>query len=554
MEFIRMLRIFTAIIITFITLITSVFGIGKTGAALLKQFAGSRAAAMGEAFVAVADDIYALHYNPAGLVGIRREFGAMHYIDPTVGFNFGYLGYGQTIKGIGVLAGSIFMFDGGKFEHQENDTAPVRTLSVQQDFIYAIGFSREIINNFSTGINAKIYTSMLSEKSFAKSYCFDFGTLYATPIKGLKIGAVIQNIGTPVKYLEEKDPLPQTIRVGASYSLKLLNDYLFLFSADALKYKDDEIKENFGLECVYKDLAVMRAGYKIGNDNGNYSLGIGLRWYGLQVDYGAIFQKFTMLNPISITWKKTRKKIKPIQVEEKIDLPETIIEQPIVKAEQVHVTADGGLSIEQLTKQFNILCKRGEYIDAFDIVLELNEIDTDNIEYWDMIEKKLSKIVEIIPSEKRNDKIYGLIRKAINSYLTIDGNERIAVIASKYILQLEPENQEAINLNKIITQEYPGTAIAETTVTGKTIIEQKLSAALDYIYESKFDKAIMECDDVLALEPNNVMALKRKGSANYALGKKAIAKELWEKASRLLPDDPETKEFFLKLERNGNGK
>jgi len=42
-------------------------GPGTTGATFLKLGVGSRPVAMGEAFVAVADDINALFWNPSGL-------------------------------------------------------------------------------------------------------------------------------------------------------------------------------------------------------------------------------------------------------------------------------------------------------------------------------------------------------------------------------------------------------------------------------------------------------------------------------------------------------
>ena len=56
----RIFIIFAAIVVT---LISPVFSVGTTGASLLKQFVGARAPGMGEAYTAVADDIYALHYN-----------------------------------------------------------------------------------------------------------------------------------------------------------------------------------------------------------------------------------------------------------------------------------------------------------------------------------------------------------------------------------------------------------------------------------------------------------------------------------------------------------
>ncbi len=59
---------------------------GTDGAAFMKVALGARQAGMGEAFTGLADDAYALAYNPAGLVYLNRlEFSAMRnsWLDDT---------------------------------------------------------------------------------------------------------------------------------------------------------------------------------------------------------------------------------------------------------------------------------------------------------------------------------------------------------------------------------------------------------------------------------------------------------------------------------------
>ena len=58
----------TFVLVGFLLLMTTkVFGVGEAGAQFLKIGVGARACAMGEAFVAVADDPTAIYWNPAGL-------------------------------------------------------------------------------------------------------------------------------------------------------------------------------------------------------------------------------------------------------------------------------------------------------------------------------------------------------------------------------------------------------------------------------------------------------------------------------------------------------
>jgi cytochrome c-type biogenesis protein CcmH/NrfG len=55
---------------------------------------------------------------------------------------------------------------------------------------------------------------------------------------------------------------------------------------------------------------------------------------------------------------------------------------------------------------------------------------------------------------------------------------------------------------------------------------------------------IQECNLVLELEPKNVLALKRLGSAHFAMGRKDKAREAWEMALAISPKDSELKGFI----------
>ncbi|MFA5780422.1 MAG: tetratricopeptide repeat protein [Elusimicrobiota bacterium] len=204
--------------------------------------------------------------------------------------------------------------------------------------------------------------------------------------------------------------------------------------------------------------------------------------------------------------------------------------------------------VHTIVKEYNLFCKKGEYLKAGKKISELLEIEPTNPE-WKKTDEKLKKIVEIVSSETGKERISVLIRKSVNSYLGIEGDERIAVLSVRYALQMKPNNQIAIKLCSFIEHQYPGIAKVEVTPHGKTVVEHKLSLALDYIYDGKYEKAILECDDVLVLEEYNVLALKRKGSAYYALGEKDKAKIAWEKAAQISPAEPEIKKFLQKIKQ-----
>ena len=91
-------------------------GTGTTAGSFLKILDGARPAALGDAFIAVADDNNGIYWNPAGLTQINRpalssiygswltgiNFASLSYISPlnrfSYGLSFGYVNYGEIAE------------------------------------------------------------------------------------------------------------------------------------------------------------------------------------------------------------------------------------------------------------------------------------------------------------------------------------------------------------------------------------------------------------------------------------------------------------------------
>ena len=78
------------------------------------------------------------------------------------------------------------------------------------------------------------------------------------------------------------------------------------------------------------------------------------------------------------------------------------------------------------------------------------------------------------------------------------------------------------------------------------LVDQKLSEALQYFYNGKYDKVTELANEVLTIDPNNALAYKRIGSAYFAIGQKEKAIEAWEMSLRLNPKDVTLKTFIDK--------
>lgn len=199
--------------------------------------------------------------------------------------------------------------------------------------------------------------------------------------------------------------------------------------------------------------------------------------------------------------------------------------------------------IKPLQEQVTNLIKQGSYNDAFVKVKELTALDVAN-QKWQTLSSKLEKISQIVPEMTKKEKVPTLARNSINAYLSDNENERLALNASRYAYQLDQSYPKISELKEFMESEYKSFAQTERLIIGVNLVEQKLQASLSNIYDGKYDRAILECNDIIELEPSNVMAMKRCGSAYYVLGNKKRAKEVWSHAAKIAPNDRELKKFM----------
>lgn len=262
-------------------------GAGTKGGEFLKVGVGERAIGMGGAFCSIADNVTAVYWNPAGLAQLKkRELSAMH-LRYLVGVKSEYLGYAQPI-GKGTLAGQISFLHSKSGRRDDN----CNTIGEFWDYegVLSFGYGRWLNSVLSLGINLKtIYTRFDTDE--ASGIAFDIGCLYKTPIEGLGIGIVLQNIETGWKYTDQRESMQLNLKIGTSY--RFARSLIFASDADAFGNK---INFRFGSEYTCVPLSkwglriAARVGYKTAtiSDLGalsGLSAGLGLGWKAYGMDY-----------------------------------------------------------------------------------------------------------------------------------------------------------------------------------------------------------------------------------------------------------------------------
>jgi tetratricopeptide (TPR) repeat protein len=187
--------------------------------------------------------------------------------------------------------------------------------------------------------------------------------------------------------------------------------------------------------------------------------------------------------------------------------------------------------------------ERGDYLSSRDYY---NKIYADNPTDID-VKTILGRLEEVAKVALRIDEqtpAGDMMRKALANYIAPDGNRKASMAGAWYAFQLNPTAQ-TIGVKGFLELKYASIlSTMEAPVGDMNIIDQYLFAALNHIYEGRYDLAIQECSIVVELQPKNILAWKRLGSGYYAIGKKDKARETWERALKMAPDDTELKQFI----------
>lgn len=202
---------------------------GTSGAAFLKLGAGARSTGLGEAVTGVADDVNAIYYNTAGLSTLKKnEFIGMR-ADLFKDLQYNFFAFAYPTKKVGTFAIGLTSLNVGEIEqrgYQDSDK-PDSTFS-SNDTAYTLAYgmklsvmglpNKEEDGGLHLGVGMKAIRQTLAGES-ANSVGFDLGSLYEFNSLPLSLGVSVQNMGTKVKFKNESDPLPLTIKVGASYRI-----------------------------------------------------------------------------------------------------------------------------------------------------------------------------------------------------------------------------------------------------------------------------------------------------------------------------------------------
>ena len=285
----------------------SVSKVGTTAASFLAIDVGPRATAMGGANVAVANDVTAMYWNPAGIAGVRSFQASFTNTKWIADLSFNYVGAVLPLEKFGTLGiNATFL----TMDQEERTTiaSPDGSGEFFDAGSYAVGISyaRQLTHLFSIGFNAKYITERLYHMK-SQGAAFDVGALFDTGVLGMKLGMNISNFGTKMQLdgrdtqvqvdiapgLNGNNPninarlqgdqydLPLMFRFGISSDVLKGENNSLIVAVDALHPSDDFEYVNVGAEYELYDMISIRAGYNelfSDDSESSFSLGAGLHY------------------------------------------------------------------------------------------------------------------------------------------------------------------------------------------------------------------------------------------------------------------------------------
>lgn len=249
----------------------------------------ARPMGMGNAFTALATDVNALYYNPAGLAFLQAAEGTSSYTRYLLGLDDSALGGGYLalalplgeMGGIGI-GYTNFQLSGYYQEH-----------------VVTLGYGYRAMSNLAIGLNLKGLMSNIGQDAYTaidplfqtKGYstsgvAVDLSILYQF-LPQYRLALAVTNVNQPNMALSGEDRVPMMVKVGFAYrsfGLDVATDV-------AYQSNTGDIDFYVGAEKWLADRSfALRAGLAFGSrEDKDASLGASYRTDALQMDYAFLY-------------------------------------------------------------------------------------------------------------------------------------------------------------------------------------------------------------------------------------------------------------------------
>lgn len=546
-------------------------------AAFEETGAGARAPGLGDAFGPLADDAYALHYNPAGLAQIDRKQFSTAYSRLYMGLSDGSeINSSQFVFALPLWRGRKSRTLGFGL-----DRLALAGAYSEQTLTAAYGFKpieRESGSQLMTGISAKYLTRSFSPPPEASNACVgisctqgadpvlsgarsksaldaDLGLLYRFP-RRWQLGLAVQHLTSPNVAFSGSDKLERAMNLGLAYKslwLSLIGEVRMKKTPSGSNGRDYVIAaERFFPTLDYGQFGV-RGSLGVGADDWRQmTMGASYRINKIQADYA-------FLVPVGAV--KANSGSHRIALTFHFGAPtgdEEISRELLEQAKRLRDHGpDYGYEYSQELKPQDLNDPR---LASVRLLIERRQYRLAHKELSDFARKQPLSTALIRLSNRLNltasyypelpeprDKYEINLVAALRGFLY--GEDRVAMLHASYAYNLRPD--EALTVHYIEEMEK-----AVGLKADRLPPDHPRGFIDELLYRIEFantrgDQGRVEAllKDVIELEPESVTALERLGSLRFLTGRYLEANQTWEAALKLETREKEIESLrtYMKL-------
>ncbi len=531
-------------------------------AAFLDLGAGARAPGMGDAFTALADDAYAIHYNPAGLAQLERpQFSAAYsklYLGLTDGSDLGSsqlmfaypLAHGQ--RGVLGLGWDRFSLGGLYTEQTLTASYGRRVWSSDSGAQFMVGLNlkylthsfstpAEASNAFNNGATTGQSDPVLSGKNSVSVPDEDLGLIYRFP-RRFQVGLDIMHLTQPNVAFSGSDKLQREINLGLAYKslwLSLIGELKMVPSASGGTDRDMVFAaERYFPTLDYGQFGI-RGSLGLGMTDTSWkqiTVGASYRINKIQFDYGFVIpvggvQAQSGSHRVSLTFHFGA----PTGDEE-------ISRDLLAQAAHMHEQGpDYGYEYSEELKPQDLSDPR--LADVRRLIEERR---------YRMAQKALTEFAAKQPLSQGLVRLSNRLGLAVYYYSELPepadkfdhalvdslhrffyGQDRLAMLQASFALSMKPDDAK---LGHLLDDMEKAVKIKATRLPPdhpRGFIEEMLWQAEFANTRGEMGRVETLLGDTLVLEPENATALERLGSLRYLTGRLPEAIAAWEAAVKI---------------------
>jgi len=271
---------------------------GTSSATFLRIGVGARATALGESFVAVANDPSAIYWNPAGLASLQRQEVALSHVDWPADIQYEHITYVLPVRRLG---GSL-AFQFGLLTTEIEETTELDPFGTGRSFVYSdmvagVAYARRWTDKLLVGAGAKYVREDLGwelDGPVTGAFLVDIGSIYYLGLGSLRIATSLSNFGPEMAPRDSRNPgdgfespltgelreydgfdPPTVFRYGLAFEPLETASQRLTTSFEVNQPADNAHVIKSGVEWVWQRHVALRTGYNFNADALAFSAGAG---------------------------------------------------------------------------------------------------------------------------------------------------------------------------------------------------------------------------------------------------------------------------------------